>query len=176
MSVGDAAGARLSRDPIAGSGAAQLRLEPGDTICLLDSLPIRMAVDVMNHHARTDVVFINVRTGKPQSAVMELPPFTPLPPEVPREIFAPNLGIHYQPIPLAGGTIGARLSRTATGNVPAAAIGLELGDMIIRLDSQPITKPEDVLAHIDQTSVEFVNIRTGKAETRVVQLPAQAAQ
>ncbi len=176
VSVGDAAGARLTRDPVAGSGAAQLRLEPGDTIYLLDSLPLRMAVDVMNHHARTDVVFINVRTGKPQSEVMELPPYTPLPPDVPREIFAPNLGIHYQPIPLAGGTLGARLSRTASGNSPGAAIGLELGDMIIRLDGQPIAKPEDVLAHIDQTSVEFVNIRTGKAETRFVQLPPQAAQ
>jgi type II secretory pathway component PulC len=117
-----------------------------------------------------------VRTGKPQSGVMELPPYTPLPPDVPREIFAPNLGIHYQPIPLAGGTLGARLSRTATGNAPAAAIGLERGDMIIRLDGQPITKPEDVLAHIDHTSVEFVNIRTGKTETRNVQLPPQAAQ
>jgi hypothetical protein len=107
---------------------------------------------------------------------MDLPAYTPPPQDVPKETFAANLGIHYQPIPLAVGTIGARLSRTATGNAPAAAIGLELGDMIIRLDSQPITKPEDVLAHVDQTSVEFVNIRTGKAETRVVQLPGQAAQ
>jgi Caspase domain len=176
VTVGDAAGARLTRDPVAGSGAAQLRLEPGDTIYLLDSLPIRMAVDVMNHHARTDVVFINVRTGKPQAGVMVLPPYTPLPADVPKEVFAPNLGIHYQPIPLSGGTLGARLSRTANGNAPAAAIGLELGDMIIRLDGQPIKKPEDVLAHIDQTSVEFVNIRTGKRETRVAQLPGQAVQ
>ena len=28
--------------------------------------------------------------------------------------------------------MGARLSRTATGNTPAAAIGLELGDMIVK--------------------------------------------
>ena len=33
-----------------------------------DSLPIRMAVDVMNHHARTDVAFINVRTNRSASA------------------------------------------------------------------------------------------------------------
>jgi hypothetical protein len=176
VSVGDAAGARLTRDPVAGSGAAQLRLEPGDTIYLLDELPIRMAVDVMNHHARTDVVFINVRTNRPQAGVMVLPPYTPLPADVPQEIFAANLGVHYQPIPLDGGTLGARLSRTATGNTPAASIGLELGDMITRLDGVPIKKPEDVLAHVAETTVEFVNIRTGKAETRVVQLPGQAPQ
>ena len=41
-------------------------------------------------------------------------------------------------------------------------IGIYFGDMIIRLDGQPIRKPEDVLVHIDQTTVEFINIRTGK--------------
>jgi hypothetical protein len=130
---------------------------------------------VMNHHARTDVVFINVRTGKPQTGVMVLPPYTPLPADVPQEIFAANLGIHYQLMPLEGGSLGARLSRTATGNTPAAAISLELGDMIIKLDGLPIKKPEDVLAHFAETTVEFVNIRTGKAETRVAQLAGQAA-
>ena len=157
-------------------GAAQLRLEPGDTIYNLDALPIRHAVDVMNHHGRTDVSFINVRTNRPQAGVMMLPPFTPLPADVPPENYCPNLGIHYQLIPRSDGTFGARLSRTAFGNTPAAAIQLELGDMIIRLDGQPIRKPEDVLNHIDQTTIEFVNIRTGGVETRVVQLPGQVAR
>ena len=174
--VGSAAGAQLTRDPDPGSGAAQLRLEPGDTIYNLDALPIRHAVDVMNHHGRTDVSFINVRTNRPQAGVMMLPPYTPLPADVPPENYAPNLGIHYQLIPRNDGTFGARLSRTAFGNTPAAAIQLELGDMIIRLDGQPIRKPEDVLNHIDQTTIEFVNIRTGGVETRVVQLPGQVAR
>ena len=100
--VGNAKGRRLTRNPAPGSGAAQLGLEPGDTIYLLDSLPIRMAVDVMNHHARTDVVFINVRTKRPQSGVMNLPGHTPLPADVPPEIFAANLGMHYQLMPLDG--------------------------------------------------------------------------
>ena len=150
---------------MAGAGAAQLRLEPGDTIYNLDGLPIREAVDVMNHHGRTDVSFVNVRNGRPQAGLMILPPFTPLPPDVPQEIHAANLGIHYQLIPLPGDTFGVRLSRTAYGNTPAAAIQLERGDMIIRLDDQLIRKPEDVLAHIDQTTVEFVNIRTGRIDS-----------
>ena len=157
-------------------GPPGLELEPGDTIYLLDSLPIRMAVDLMNHHARTDVVFLNVRTKRPQTGVMNLPGHTPLPADVPPELFAANLGIHYQLMALDGGTFGARLSRTATGDVPAAACGLELGDMIVRLDDQPIKKPEDVLAHFDQTTVDFINIRTGNLERRVVQLPGQAGR
>jgi hypothetical protein len=31
-----------------------------------------------------------------------------------------------------------------------------------------------VLAHFDQTTVDFINIRTGKIEPRIVQLPEQA--
>ena len=38
-------------------------------------------------------------------------PFTPLPPDVPQEAYAANLGLHYQLIPYDGGTFGARLSR-----------------------------------------------------------------
>jgi hypothetical protein len=84
--------------------------------------------------------------------------------------------MHYQLIPYEGDTLGARLSRSAYGNTPAAALQLERGDMIVRLDRQPIRRPEDVLAHADRTTVEFVNIRTGRIETRVVQLPGQVAQ
>jgi hypothetical protein len=174
--AGGAAGARLTRNPLPGSGAAQLQLEPGDTIYNLDSLPIREAVDVMNHHGRTEVSFINVRTGRPQGGVMLLPPYTPPPRDVPQEDHAANLGMYYQLIPYEGDTFGARLSRTAYGNTPAAAIRLERGDMIIRLDGQPIRRPEDVLAHVDRTTIEFINIRTGRIETRIAQLPGQIAR
>lgn len=174
--VGSASGARLTRAPVPGSGAAQLGLEPGDTIYNLDGLPIRDAVDVMNHHGRTNVAFINVRTNKPQAGVMTLPPATPLPADVPPENHAPALGIHYQLIPYEGDTFGARLSRSASGNTPATALQLERGDMIIRMDGQPIRGPEDVLGHVGRTSFDFVNIRTGRVESRVVQLPAQVVR
>ncbi|MDR3636243.1 MAG: caspase family protein [Isosphaeraceae bacterium] len=174
--VGTASGAQLTQDPVAGSGAAQLGLEPGDTIYNLDGLPIREAVDVMNHHGRTNVSFINVRTNQRQAGVMTLPPATPLPADVPPENYAANLGIHYQLIPYEGDTLGARLSRSAAGNTPAAGLQLERGDMIVRLDGQPIRRPEDVLGHVGRTTLEFVNIRTGKVEERVVQLPAQVVR
>jgi hypothetical protein len=174
--VGGAAGARLTKEPIRGSGATQLGLERGDTIYNLDGLPIREAVDVMNHHARTDVRFINVRNGKQQLGVMRLPPHTPLPPDVPPERYAANLGVHYQLMPYEGDTFGVRLSRTANRNKPAGAIGLERGDMIIRLDDQPIRDPQDVLNHIDRTKVELIDIQTGKIATRVVQLPGRVVR
>jgi hypothetical protein len=82
--VGGAAGALLTRYPAPGSGAAQLQLEPGDTIYNLDGLPIREAVDVMKHYSRTDVSFINVRTGRPQAGVMILPGYFQLASQVMR--------------------------------------------------------------------------------------------
>ncbi len=174
--VGGASGAQLTRYPTPRSGAAQLLLEPGDTIYNLDALPIRQAVDVMNHHGRTDVSLINVRTGRPQTGVMILPGYTPLPPDVPPELYAGNLGIHYQLIPNADGVLGARLTRTAFGNTPAAMLHLELGDMIVRLDGEPIRRPEDVLAHFDQTKVDLIDIRTGRPNTAFVQLPGRLAR
>ena len=176
VKVGGAAGAQLTRYPAPGSGAAQLLLEPGDIIYNLDFLPIREPVDVMNHHGRTDVSFINVRTGQPQAGVMILPGYTPLPSDVPPERYAGNLGIHYQLIPYADGTLGARLTRTAYGNTPAAALRLELGDMIVRLDGEPIRKPEDVLSHVEQTKVELIDIRTGKLNTALVEVPGQVTR
>ena len=65
--VGSAAGAQSSQSDPGSGRAAHLQLEPGDTIYNLDGLPIRHVVDVMNHHDRTDVSLINVRTNRPQA-------------------------------------------------------------------------------------------------------------
>jgi hypothetical protein len=173
--AGESLGAELTRPPLPGSGAAQLQLEPGDTITVLDTLPIRAAVDVMNHHGRTSVVFINVRTRRPQTGMMTLPPYTPLPDSVPREQYAANLGMHYQLVP-QGEAFGARLSRNASAGTPVGAIRLERGDMVVRLDGLPIRGPADVLAHYGRTTVEFVDIRTGTLRTEIVQLPGAAGR
>jgi hypothetical protein len=169
--VGDASGAELTQPPVPGSGAAQLQLEPGDTITVLDTLPIRSPLDVLNHHGRTSVVFINVRTHRPQSGLMTLPPYTPLPDTVPAEQYAANLRMHYQLTPNGDGTFGARLSRNAYPGTPVGTIGLERGDTILKIDGQPIRKPEDILAHYGRTTLEFINIRTGQTATNVIQLP-----
>jgi len=176
--VGGAAGARLTQTPPRDSGVSNIRvngspvyLEPDDVIYKLDALPLRRAVDVMNHHGQTAVSFIDHRTGRAFSGVMDLPSYTPLPDDVPKELFAKNLGMYYQLIALGSGVFGARLSRTAPASTPAGALRLERGDMIIRLDGQPIHGPEDVLGHFAGTSVEFINIRTGNRQMANVQLP-----
>jgi hypothetical protein len=173
--AGSALGAELTRTSAPGSGAAQLQLEPGDTITVLDTLPIRAAVDVMNHHGRTSVVFVNVRTHRPQTGIMALPPYTPLPDTVPPEQYAANLGMHYQLVPL-GDAFAARLSRNASAGTPVGSLRLERGDMITRLDGQPIRAAADFLAHSGRTTVEFIDIRTGAPRTEVVQLPSPAGR
>jgi hypothetical protein len=172
--AGNAMGARLTKAPIAGSGAARLGLVVGDVITLLDDLPIRYAVDVMNHHGVTDVVFKRAGSERLQKFRVALRDFTPPPPEAPVENSAPNIGIFYQLVPYEG-KLGARLSRTSyTG--PAATIPLEQGDMILRIDGQPITKPEDVTNHVDDTTFEFINNRTGNTQTIRLRLPSTVAR
>ena len=61
-------GARLTQDPTPGSPAAQLQLEPGDTIFELDGIRFRQHQDVLNHTAWTTMRFINVRTNGVQIA------------------------------------------------------------------------------------------------------------
>jgi hypothetical protein len=178
VQVGGAAGARLTHTPPRDSGVSNIRvngapvyLESDDVIYKLDSLPIRTAVGVMNHHGQTVVSFIDCRTGNAFTGTMVLPAYTPLPDDVRREPFAANLGMHYQLIEVGDGVFGARLSRTASGGTPAGSLRLELGDMVMRLDGQPIHGTEDVLNHVAATSVDFINICTGKAQIAYVQLP-----
>jgi hypothetical protein len=68
-----ASAARLTRYPVAGSPASQLQLEPGDMIVSLGGKAIQDASDVLSHVSRTDFVFVNVRTGLPQSGAVFIP-------------------------------------------------------------------------------------------------------
>jgi hypothetical protein len=70
---GQAFGAKLTRAPEPNSPAAKLMLEPGDMLISLDNLPIRGPQDVTNHIDQTTIVFINIQTNQPQTAVVTLP-------------------------------------------------------------------------------------------------------
>jgi hypothetical protein len=181
VGVGHASGVQLTRKPSPDSGALHIwvngswvYLEPNDVIYNLDSLPIRDAVDAMNHHGQTTLAFIDHRTGRDFRGVMTLPPYTPLPDGVPHERFASNLGMHYQLIPLGRDTFRVRLSRTAPPGTPAGALGLERGDMIRVLAGEPIRQSEDILNHYGLTSVEFINVRTGGKQVADILLPEMA--
>jgi hypothetical protein len=66
-------GARLTRNPAADSPAAQIGLETGDIVFMMDDLRFREPADVLNHVDRTTVALIEVRTNQVKSAVVILP-------------------------------------------------------------------------------------------------------
>jgi S1-C subfamily serine protease len=69
--------------------------------------------------------------------------------------------------------LGAKLTRPPEPNSPAAQLELEPGDIIVRLDGMQLNNPNDVLNHFDQTSMVFINVRTGQPQTADVVLPSQ---
>ncbi|WP_169980105.1 PDZ domain-containing protein [Tautonia rosea] len=88
----------------------------------------------------------------------------------PTNLYASNLGIYYRLEPY-GNAQGARLTHYPVAGSPASQIQLEPGDMITALDGQPIYGPNDLLNHSAQTSVQFVNIRTGQPQVNWVFIP-----
>src|SRR5262249_10950174 len=52
-------------------------------------------------------------------------------------------------------------------------IGLEQGDTIVALDDAAIRSPQDVLAHVDRTTVDLIDVRTNQLKRAVVMLPSQ---
>jgi hypothetical protein len=78
--------------------------------------------------------------------------------------FAPNLGIYYEVIRYTGGTFGARLTRYPVPGSPAAQLRLKPGDIIGMMDELPFRSHQDVLNHKAQTSILFINVRSGKLE------------
>jgi hypothetical protein len=68
-------------------------------------------------------------------------------------------------------TYGARLTRYPVANSPASYLQFEPGDMIISLDNVAIYGPNDVTSHRYQTSMVFVNIRTGQPQAVNLYIP-----
>jgi hypothetical protein len=88
---------------------------------------------------------------------------------------APALGMRYVLVPY-GQSMGARLTQYPSAGSPLAALQFEPGDMIVSLDELAINSPQDVLNHVGRTTMVFINIRTGQAQSAVVELPAQVIQ
>ncbi len=88
------------------------------------------------------------------------------------EYSAPNLGITYQFVRY-GQAYGARLTRNPAPGSVAAQLGLEPGDTIVSLDGQAITGPQDVLNHINRTTMTFVDFRINQLRSAEFDLPAQ---
>jgi membrane-associated protease RseP (regulator of RpoE activity) len=91
-------------------------------------------------------------------------------------IYSPRLGASYTLVPYGQG-YAARIAAPPGFGSPLAQpqIQLEAGDTITALDGLPIRSTADVENHYDQTSVTFINVRSGQLETRWVTLGPQGA-
>ena len=96
------------------------------------------------------------------------------PPGREQGLFAANLGITYVRVPYDNGTFGARLIRDPLPVSPAAQLQLEPGDTILSLNGMRFRTPEDVLAHLAHrqwTLMQFINVRTNRAQWARVYIP-----
>jgi S1-C subfamily serine protease len=170
---GRAYGARLTGYPNPGSPAAQLQLEPGDMIIQLDNQLIYGPNDVLNHVARTTVVFVNIRTGRPQSGVVYIPsgggPYPPpQPPPAPY-----TLGVYVRPVIVYGYSPGQYPQRGlqvlwSSWGGAAARAGVRNGDVIYQADGfavSTIQAMRSVMARSDGT-LELWVFRGGRHNDR----------
>jgi hypothetical protein len=186
---GGAYAVRLVAPPVPGSPLAQdqIQLEEGDRITELDGNAISRPSELENHFGRTSVAFVDVRAGQPDTRLVYLPPMTapgvPRPGAPPRPAgvvytgrYSPRLGIYYK-LERAGGTTVARLTAPPVPGSPLAQdqIQLEEGDRITRLDGTAISGPNELERHFGQTSVTFIDVHTGRHDTRWVYLPPLTA-
>ena len=84
--------------------------------------------------------------------------------------FVPSLGITYEPVVNADGTFAVRVSRPPVPGSPAEQLGLKPGDVIIALDGVPFRTPADVVNHTQQTTIDFIDVRTGQRRSAVFTL------
>jgi S1-C subfamily serine protease len=96
------------------------------------------------------------------------------------EIFIPHIGIYYQKVPYQDGTFGARLTRDAVPGSPATQLRLasatplyrlEKGDTIFELDGQRFRTEDDVKNHRADTTMRFIDTKTGKTMDVALKLP-----
>lgn len=102
----------------------------------------------------------------PPAAVLPQAPIWPAPvaPAAPATRYSPVLGVRYVPVARGDGTYGVQLTTAPAAGSPLAAAGFEPGDMILALDGLPIRSADDVESHTDDTTVDYVDVRTGGAE------------
>jgi hypothetical protein len=160
--------AKLTRDPEPDTPAGRIGLRAGDILDTLDDLPIWGPIDVYGHHLDTKVQFY--RDGELQTRWADLPRETPFPPDVPPELYSQNFVMSYQLIPF-GKSYGARITRILANNSPLRPVGMEPGDIIVRIDGERISSAQDVANHSRETEIIFFDVRTGLPKRENVQLP-----
>lgn len=90
--------------------------------------------------------------------------------------YSPRMKIYFTLTP-RGTHYGAQLTQDPLPGSPLrqSQINLKAGDAITHLDGVPLTSAGQLEQHHSQTSVTFVNARTGQIKTRWTHLPPQDA-
>jgi S1-C subfamily serine protease len=96
------------------------------------------------------------------------------------EIFISHIGIYYEKLTYQDGTFGARLTRNAVANSPAAQLrigssaqlyALQKGDTIFEMDGQRFRTEDDARNHRFETTMRFINKNTGQTFEAALTLP-----
>jgi len=90
--------------------------------------------------------------------------------------YSPRMGIYFNLTPY-GTYFGAQLTQDPFPGSPLRQpqIKLKAGDMITHLDDVPLSSALQLEQHHSQTSVPFVDVRTGQIKTRWTHLPPPGA-
>ena len=94
------------------------------------------------------------------------PDFNPQPPfqqPVPQKPARPRrLGVQIQPVDVGNGELGLQLVSVGDGS-PAQRAGLEVGDVIVRVDGTRVRSPEELVRALDQSTgnplLKVLNVR-----------------
>ncbi len=103
------------------------------------------------------------QNGRGQSGIVVPPPVNPP--------SRPLLGVMAVPVVLENGSLGMQIGQVFPGG-PAQRVGLEPGDMIVRVDGRPLVTPDDMSLALSRSNGQpvltvfrprygqFVNIMT----------------
>ena len=96
------------------------------------------------------------------------------------ENFLSHMGVYYRKVPYEDGTFGAQLTRDPVPGSPAAQIRstanaqayrLERGDTIFEIDGQRFRTDLDVRSHRLESTIRFIDVRTGQIMAGSFTLP-----
>lgn len=153
-------GAQLTRDPVPGTAAHRAGLERGDTLVYFDNRPIYTAEDLLRTSAKTTITFVDGATGVLRDKTIYLPPLTGLfPPPEPPPPYVLGVSVAETTLPTSGdprltsafGPTASQISSIKglriegfTTHSTARDAGLEVGDVILKVNDQPTGELDDL--------------------------------
>jgi hypothetical protein len=116
-----------------------------------------VVTDEMPQNNQVESMFVARPDFNPQQPVQQPAPQGPQRPR--------RLGVQIQPVDVGNGELGLQLISVGAGS-PAQRAGLEVGDVIVRVDGVRVRSPEELLKALDQSTgnpnLKVLNVRNGQ--------------